>query len=470
MTKLTQSKHVKQKVLDIIDKFRSESNKLPSGKNLENMCSHSFVNPCQVYVISSPSNNEHLLIATQSKLISDKTFHYYLLKSKSYPEELEEIIHKTKWLITHHVITNEYIENLFLMFGQSISDNHAINRSEILPIIFSHYDKFTAFLITGNILEINYDEYLTKKIENYKELDKKITVKLPMIPDDIMNTGFLTVFDPPIIIGNLNFTLSQKIRSEEFSILNKNSIKINFQKNVITITKNGKIWIDNPDKKTSQKIFNTIMAVTLLFDIPAQTIRPSDLAEIKFDVKTRSISQYSWSPLNPINQYLDRNYRTAIINIMRKRISCKLLSNIIQIAESIIKKYEYTYYLELILHAYTQLNNEDTSQSFITSWTIIENDLYKKWSEKINLSDVNDNVKKKLNNLPVDKILDYLYMDAIIPNDNYIHIKSLQQTRNKIIHRGYVITSNDAKICYDTAWNIINTIVKDIVNLSGIHA
>ena len=80
--------------------------------------------------------------------------------------------------------------------------------------------------------------------------------------------GFASVFDPPIIVGKFNPTFSQKIRSQEFDILNKDIMKINFQENIITITKSGKIWIDNSDKKTAQKIFNTIMAIALLFDIP----------------------------------------------------------------------------------------------------------------------------------------------------------------------------------------------------------
>ena len=32
------------------------------------------------------------------------------------------------------------------------------------------------------------------------------------------------------------------------------------------------------------------------------------------------------------------------------------------------------------------------------------------------------------------------------------------------------ISNKETKICYDSAWNIIDDIVKDIVNLSNIHA
>ena len=72
-----------------------------------------------------------------------------------------------------------------------------------------------------------------------------------------------------------------------------------------------------------------------------------------------------------------------IARVYRKKISIELLSNIIKITESVIKNYEYTHYLRLILGAHTQLNNEDNSQSFIISWTIIENSLRKKWIKKI---------------------------------------------------------------------------------------
>ena len=90
------------------------------------------------------------------------------------------------------------------------------------------------------------------------------------------------------------------------------------------------------------------------------------------------------------------------------------MSKIILITESIITNYEYTEYLRLILNAHTQLNNEDNSQSFIISWTIIENDLYKKWTKKIHSSKIDKIVKKKLEGLSVDRILDILYLEKII--------------------------------------------------------
>ena len=125
-----------------------------------------------------------------------------------------------------------------------------------------------------------------------------------------------------------------------------------------------------------------MMAIALLFDISTQTIRSSDLAEITFNAKTRNISTYTWSNLGKIDKYLNRYYRVAITRVYRKNISVDLMSKIIQITESIITNYEYTEYLRLILNAHTQLNNEDNSQSFIISWTIIENDLYKKMDKK----------------------------------------------------------------------------------------
>ena len=212
------------------------------------------------------------------------------------------------------------------------------------------------------------------------------------------------------------------------------------------------------------------MAIALLFDIPTQTIRLSDLAEIKFNIKTRSISQYSWSHLGNINNYLNYDCRTMITRVYRKKISIGLLSNIIKITESVIKNYEYTHYLRLILGAHTQLNNEDNSQSFIISWTIIENSLREKWIKKIGFSEMDENVKKKLEGSSIDKILDDLYIRKIISHDYYLQLKSLQKTRNKIIHRGDIVSYGSAKNCYNMALDIINDIVKDIVNLSSIHA
>ena len=474
IVKLNQSKHVEKKILKIIDQFRSKFDKLTPNEKLNIKYDHSFKKPCQVHVISSPSNNKHLLIITQLESICDKNFYYYSLKPKSFPEQLEKIIRTTKWTIHNDMDLKHNIENLFLNFGQQISDTYNIPKSKIFTILSSPHNKFFMLMIVGNILEINYDGYLAeqikKKYEEYQKLDKEQNIDPKKITISNTNVGFVSVFDPPIIIGKFNPTFSQKIRSQEFDILNKDIVTINFQENIITIAKSGKMWIDNNDKKTAQKIFNTIMAIALLFDIPTQTIRLSDLAEIKFNIKTRSISQYSWSHLSNINNYLNYDCRTMITRVYRKKISIGLLSNIIKITESVIKNYEYTHYLRLILGAHTQLNNEDNSQSFIISWTIIENSLRKKWIKKIGFSEMDENVKKKLEGSPIDKILDDLYIRKIISHDYYLQLKSLQKTRNKIIHRGDIVSYGSAKNCYNMALDIINDIVKDIVNLSGIHA
>ena len=462
---------VDQKILRMIDKFRSEFNKISPDEKIKTICNHSFKKPCQVHIINSPSDNNHLLIITHLKLIDDKKIYHYSLKSKSFPEELEKIAYNTKWVIHNDANFKNDIEYVFLIFGQRISNIHDIIQSEISLILFDPHNKFSALMIMGNILEINYDRYIAEQIKqhkNYQKLNKTQNVKLSKTEDT--NTGFATVFDPPISIDEFKPTLSQKIRSDEFNILNKNYIKKRIQKNIIIITKGGKIWIDNDDKKIVEKIFNTIMAIALLFGISTQTIRPSDLAEIKFNIKTRNIVQYRWSNLSKIDKYLNSDYRIAISRVHRQEISSELIYNIIQITESILKNYEYTEYLRLILSAHTQLNNEDNSQSFITSWTIIEKDLYKKWSEKIYSSKINKKVGKKLENLFIDKILDILYIDKIIFYDYYSQLKLLQQLRNEVIHKGKIISNNEAKLCYNSALNIINDVVKDVVNLSSIRA
>ena len=457
----------------MIDRFRSEFNKLSSNEDMKTIYDHSFKKPCQIHVINSPDDNNHLFLITHLESIRDKKINHYSLKSKLFPEQLEKIVHTTKWIIHNNVTFKYEIECIFLDFGQHILDTQNISKSEIFPLKIDPQNKFSALMIIGNMLDINYDEYLITQIKQYKNYQKSINSKKiepskTTIP--VMNTGLAAVFDPPISIGIFDLTLSQKIRSQEFNILNENIVVKKFHNNVITITKGGKIWIDNNDKKTVKKIFNMMMAIALLFDISTQTIRSSDLAEITFNAKTRNISTYTWSNLGKIDKYLNRYYRVAITRVYRKKISVELISKIIQITESIITNYEYTEYLRLILNAHTQLNNEDNSQSFIISWTIIENDLYKKWTKKIYSSKIDTIVKKKLEGLSVDRILDILYLEKIISCDYYLHLKSLQKLRNKIIHKGMDISNKEAKICYDSAWNIIDDIVKDIVNLSNIHA
>ena len=113
----------------------------------------------------------------------------------------------------------------------------------------------------------------------------------------------------------------------------------------------------------------------------------------------------------------------------------------------------------------TQLNSDHNTQSFITSWIIIERDIYRMWSEKINSARVGRRIREELERWDVHKVLEMLHLDKIISNDDYVELNQLQKLRNDVIHEGQEVTKKRATNCFNLAHNVINNVV-NLKNLS----
>ena len=470
---------LEHKMLNMIDTFRIKFDNLTPDEKKKEQSINSLKKPCQLFILSSPYNNLHLLIKTHLVTFPDKQIILYPLKSESWLKKLEDFVNDPKWEnlsndemnVSNKTNFKNYLENIIIDFGRRVLKNHEGTYPSSSSSITSQsrFDKKLAtWNIVGNMLEIDYEKYITDQIDDYKRdygRDKNQHTEQIQEISPNENKGFATFFDPPIIIGKFNPTITQNINREEHTILSKNEIIKKFQDDVIIITKGGMMGIENKNKDLAEKIFNTIMAVALVFDVPTYVVNSSDLAEVIFDNKTHNINSYSWFNSRRLDTNLGFRNISQLHTLHRTKISADTIIKIIEIAEIVIKNDEYSEYLKLLLSSNTQLNSDHNTQSFITSWIIIERDIYRMWSEKINSARVGRRIREELERWDVHKVLEMLHLDKIISNDDYVELNQLQKLRNDVIHEGQEVTKKRATNCFNLAHNVINNVV-NLKNLS----
>ncbi len=469
---MTQQETIESKLVRMIDTYRNEFENLsPEEKKKEQMI-NSLKKPCQIHLISSPYNNIHLMLITHLEKLEDKKIILINLKIDSFIKNLQEFASNSIWDIDDEEIKKftastfkESIENVVINFGKRI-----LRTSNFSPESASigsrglHSPKLAIWDLAGNLAEIDFDNDAKSIVHGYKkdyvrDKDAKTEQIRESIPDQ--NSGLGTFFYPPLLIGEFNPTIEEKIKEKEYELLGENVIRTNFNDVGLVVTKGGLIGIENKNLELAEKIFNTIMATAVLFGVPLHALRSSEIADVTFDINTHTVQGSSWSSgSRRMEMFFHRNYRQSFYGDVRNHISIKDLEGIIKNAESFIKNEEKVYLLKLFLTAFTQLSNSDFSQSFVTSWTIIEKNLYDMWMKKLVSARVSKRIREDLDRWDLYRVIEILHIDHIIPDDEYYEFRTLQSLRNEVIHEGHEVTDKMAEKCYVLAEQIVRKITE----------
>jgi len=224
------------------------------------------------------------------------------------------------------------------------------------------------------------------------------------------------------------------------------------------------IGIESKDREYTGKVLSNLMATAVLSGLPLQAVRTKEIADVTFDNKTHQITGSSWSGSSKrMDLFQHHSFNQSFFFDARNQISVEGLKSIIKTAELFMENDEFEYILKLLLSAYTQKNNGDYSQSFITSWTIIERDIYDLWMKKLISSRISKKSREDLDRWDLYKVLEILHLDKIIPDEDYYEFKMLQNLRNDVIHEGHEITPKIAEKCY----NLSEEIVRKITNVNN---
>lgn len=142
-------------------------------------------------------------------------------------------------------------------------------------------------------------------------------------------------------------------------------------------------------------------------------------------------------------------------NDMRLQITLQDVKFIVNVLKTVWENKEREQLINQLSNAYTQLTDDMFSQAFISSWIIIERDLYDIWMKKLLSSGITKRNRDDLDRWDLYRVLEILHLDKEIKEDDYILLKQLQRIRNDVIHDGYEVTQKQVEDCYDLAELIV---------------
>lgn len=470
------SQTIEIKIIDMIDNFRDEFKKLSPEEQTQEQMISSLKAPCQIHILSSPSKKFHLLLKTHFPQLKDKVVKIIQFSYNTIVEQLEDFQNDPMWANIDKELQSDKmflglpsqsIQQLLVNFGRTIQQRSDLATSSYFTGTGSmslQSNQIAIWDLYGELADINFKErakLIIQECKNaYLHAQKEKTQQKPeQITESIPNTksGFGTFCYPPILIGEFKPTLRDQVTNREREILYENVIESKFADVPLIINKGGIIALETKDRTVAEKILNTIMGIALLMGLSLYAVKSSEIAHVTIDKNTNRISGSSWQSSTLRMTLFGYEQRFLFFPELhqRKQISVKDMELVVKKAETVWQNHEQVNMLKLLLGSFTHLDNDEFSQSFIMSWTVIEQYLYGIWNKKIKEAGVTNRISEDLNRWDVYRILEILHIDKIISEDDYQDMRKLHLLRNDLIHFGYEVTEKQSKECYNIAFHII---------------
>jgi len=471
----TAQQTIDHKISEMIDIFREEFEKLTPEEKTQKQRINSLDSPCQIFIISAPTKTSHILIKTHLEEMPDKSINLVTLSSTNFIDELEEIYKKIAPFEKYdddydqlkiHSEVGSSVKNSLVDFGKDIiRGTDSMGKYTGIGGSILHNPKLAIWDIHGELDAIDFVEYGKKLPSEYKsQYQQQEKEKRKEKPEQIkeitpnQKSGFGVYCYPPVLIGEFEPSIRDRIENKEHAILSENIILSEFDGIDLVITKEGLLGLQTSSKKTADSIFHVIMGTALLSNLSLHAHKISELAELSFDVNTKKISRSSWTLSSLRNQQFSSlgRFDPYPKTIVRLKISIDDMESIIQKAKEIWKEEVNLENLKLILGANTYLSNDDFSQSFILSWTILEKNVYDLWEKKLNKSQISNTRIKSMSEWEIHRITEILHLDRTLSDDDYHEIVYLRGLRNGLFHEGQGVTLKQSTRCFEMAYEIVS--------------
>jgi len=474
--------------------FRKEYIKLNSKerRNISNL--DDLSPPCQVDLIwfrsKALDRDFQLLIFTHFKDRKDKEIRVFgpyepseavikfeeLLKDRKWDRSLPRSkryffgdLDKRKYssLIESHFVST--IKNFQNHFSALSKENKNLKKRVGKNILLD--DSFT-WHIRGNISKLNPENLVFNIIKDAK---RRVTLKPQLLKEkkDVSLRGYGAHFYPPIWVGKRpKLSLEQKTFGSPLPLWSKIVLNTTYKGSKVIVENDGFIGIAESDMFRAKEKLNEIMAIANLTKIPSYSIKESELAEIKINPKSLGISSWTSTTSSLRTKLHEERWHnlSEVVYSERSIIPKNRLLRIIKIAEKVTEKLERKNDLIFILEAFTFFENTEFRQSYIMSWSIIENFIENEWNMLIEEKKIAGKRKDKLKN-PIswstDYILEVLSLSGKIKDKEYELLMKMKKKRNDIIHNGADVSRKEAKECLDLAFLFL-TMKEDLRELAMI--
>ncbi len=332
--------------------------------------------------------------------------------------------------------------------------------------------------IWGNIQKIKHDALIDSDIADAKATlnrirtsDSSTMITSPNPVKELHNYG--AILFPPVWVGEMP---TQPIEDQILGKPVQASVILNaeFEGSRVLLRQDGLIGIDLPGDavdslrktKTLEKL-NELIAAFSLQEVPLDALREHDLIEININNKSKTLDIRSWNPEH-LKKPIDNSTLLGWVNpdysffgSKRIMVDDSTVTSSLNLAVELSRDATKRYFSSLVLQSSTQLRNSEFSQSFLTSWLILESYVGLLWNTHIKSKQPTKSRETKLMNpssWTTDHMIETLNLAGEVNQNDYDLFMSWKGKRNKLVHSGVNVSEEDASQCLDWATKVAKSI------------
>jgi len=473
----------KQWLFELIDNYRRIIKRPTDVENYNLRISSDFRAPLQISLIwlKSEKNDLQIFLINHNEEFKDKAINifgpYEITNSDTF-KDIEEVIEKGQ--IFEHIKDKEldlgnYLERLIRSQIKLLKEEPS-NR---LGNNGGFYKDCFYFIYNGNIFSSSIDDIISsfqhdKDIQHQLyEFSKKIPIQYDMNP---FLAGYIF---PPVWIGDmLNLSMEDKLMGKKLA----DFVEIIYTGEILgrklIIKNDGYLGIAINEKSDGQfeetELYETIKVLNFLFSI---------FIINGININSVQGSEFEYTTYLPENDFLGESYRShskseelfkdrsKVVDLeefkkKRRILTLEELIQIVNLTNNLINNEKIVDFLNLLIHSFTNLTKGEINQSFILSWTIIEQYLNYKWDSLLNSKKVSSSRQKKLRGRDYTASVktEILNLFDIVKKNEYIVLNSLRKKRNDFMHQIVNIPNEVAQESLNLALEYSKTLVNDFLS------
>ncbi len=205
--------------------------------------------------------------------------------------------------------------------------------------------------------------------------------------------------------------------------------------------------------------------------IPIKSVQASEFVYVTY-IPDRELLTESYRSSSKSKELFDKRHEFIALNDFKQRrniISLDKLRKIVNLANKISKNNNIENSLNLLIHSFTNLGKLEINQSFILSWTIIEQHLNYKWDLLSKDKHLSRSRKKKLESRDYTASVktEMLNLLGYISEEEYRMINGLRKERNNFMHEIIQIPRESANLSFKLARSYLKSRIEEYVEKSN---
>ncbi|MBN1214676.1 MAG: TM1812 family CRISPR-associated protein [Candidatus Lokiarchaeota archaeon] len=444
--------------------------------------------PLQISILwfESEINNIQFFLISHSKEFPDKQiniFGPFKIQNKIDIENFETILNTEK--LFKHIkddqnenLIDDLKERLFKITQNNIKllanePRNAFGNSGVFYDM-CHYIIYEGNIFNNSITKIIQAFHKTKEISrNLYIMHKELPLKYEMIP---FFAGYIL---PPIWFGEYpKLSITDNLKGKKLRGFIKRIYEGEIAGKKIIIENDGYMGIAINDNRDGQfenkelydtiKILNFFFGIILLKGYKIQSIQTSDFSYTTYLPKSGYFTQTYRNHSKSEKLFKERNENLKIKEFIkaRNKISTDELKKIIDNTNKLIQYDKIIDLLGIFIQSYSNLSKNEIIQSFILSWTLIEEYLNYIWESLLegkNISNSKRIDKLKGRDFTASIISEILNITGNIDNNELKILNRLRKKRNAFMHDLKPINYKIAVESFDLALNYLQKRIKKLL-------